>query len=451
MSKSLRIAMFTGAFPVLSETHVLRQINGLIEGGHEVDIYADSREDVDGPVHPELGKHRLMSRTVFTEIPPETVRDELPVWPLTGRAWIPGTGRSIHNMVRLVQAFPQFLTCLAAAPGLMGRVLRRSDYGHQAASLSALYRLARLAPLSRSYHVLHAHGGAAANNFRFARTLWKVPLVASFHGFDFFGLPRQDANQAARKVFATAEVVTADSEYGKALLLQMGCPPDKLRKLPRGLALEDFVFRERVRRAGEPLRILTIARMVEAKGIDYALQAVAALRKHHPLLRYDLLGDGPLRARHEALARELGIQECTIFHGARAAGEVKRLLGEAHLFLLTSVAVDGEQEGQGLVLQEAQAVGLPVVATNQPAFREGVVEEQSACLVPERDAAALVERLNFLAVHPEIWPTMGRTGRALVEQHYDIKKLNAALVQIYREAAGRFHQSRTTRSTSSAS
>jgi colanic acid/amylovoran biosynthesis glycosyltransferase len=84
-----------------------------------------------------------------------------------------------------------------------------------------------------------------------------------------------------------------------------------------------------------------------------------------------------------------------------------------------------------LVLQEAQAVGLPIVSTSVGGIPEGMLDGKSGFLVPERDVDALSDRLRYLVEHPELWPEMGRCGRRLVEEKYDIKMLNSKLVRIY--------------------
>jgi colanic acid/amylovoran biosynthesis glycosyltransferase len=63
---------------------------------------------------------------------------------------------------------------------------------------------------------------------------------------------------------------------------------------------------------------------------------------------------------------------------------------------------------------------------------------QSGYLVPERDTDALAEKLGYLIEHPELWPEMGRKGRAYVEEHYDIDKLNDRLIEIYRQLVSRY-------------
>lgn len=103
--------------------------------------------------------------------------------------------------------------------------------------------------------------------------------------------------------------------------------------------------------------------------------------------------------------------------------------------MLASVtASDGSQEGQGVVLQEAQATGVPVVATDHGPFPEGVV---GGVLVPERDSEALAHALGDLIASPGRWPELGRRGRTLVERHYNADEMIKRLLRIYSSVAGR--------------
>jgi colanic acid/amylovoran biosynthesis glycosyltransferase len=121
--------------------------------------------------------------------------------------------------------------------------------------------------------------------------------------------------------------------------------------------------------------------------------------------------------------------------GPMSEEAVQTLLNEAHIFVLASVtARDGDREGQALVLQEAQASGLPVVATRHNGIPEGVVEGSSALLVPERDEAALADAIEQLVVHPDRWQEMGRRGRSFVAERFEIGALNQRLLEIYGEA-----------------
>lgn len=431
MARPLRIAMFLGSFPVISETFIMRQITGLLDLGHFVDIFANSRPDPSSPVHPEVAKYRLLERTTYIDAPPESIDWEMPVIPLTGRTWPPGSETSIHNSVRAARAVPKFLCCLSKAPRLTFQTLSSAQFGYQAASLSTLYRLAKLCSTSKHYDVLHAHFGPVANSFRFARQLFRAPLCVSFHGYDFSTLPRQEGSNMYRRLFKTVDAVTVNSQYTRGQVEKLGCPPGLLHLLPVGLDPAQFPFRERCRKLAEPVRLLTVARLVPIKGHEYVIQAVAQLREQGCNISYDIVGDGPLKETLGSLMRELNLDQTVTLHGSLDSVGIRRLIDRSHIFILASVSIDGDQEGQGLALQEAQAAGLPVIATNHGALPEGMSAGESGFLVPERDIGALAERLQYLVVHPEQWASMGHKGRAFVEKNFDIQKLNRKLNVIY--------------------
>jgi len=123
MAGPLRIAMFLGSFPVVSETFILRQITGLLDLGHSVHIFANSKPDTSNPVHAEVANYRLLERTTYIDGPPEAIEWEMPVFPLTGRTWPPGSNTSIHNSLRAARALAKILRCLSKAPRLTFQAL----------------------------------------------------------------------------------------------------------------------------------------------------------------------------------------------------------------------------------------------------------------------------------------------------------------------------------------
>jgi colanic acid/amylovoran biosynthesis glycosyltransferase len=429
----LRVAMFVGCFPLVSETFILRQITGLMDLGHEVDIFSQLSPQGTGPVHPDVFEYELFERTMYldTDVPPESGYWQMPVWPITGETWIPGAAESISNTERILRALPILRQCLDANPELLIQVLDPDQYGHGAVSLASLYHLGKLLKVPGKYDVIHAHFGPVANGIRFLKDLWKVPFVVSFHGYDFSTVPRQQGRTVYGRLFPAVDAVTVNSNHTRERLHELGCPQEKVHHLPMGLPLHEFPFATRTLEPGEEVRILTVARLVEIKGHEYSLRAFAKLRGKYPEVHYDIVGDGPLRPSLKALVRELGIESAVTLHGAQAGPVVRQLMSRAHLFLLGSVNVQGDQEGQGLVLQEAQATGLPVIATDHGAFPEGIIPGTSGFLVPERDVDALAERLCWLIDHREQWPEIGRQGRGHVEKNYDIRSLNRRLVALY--------------------
>ena len=428
----MRIAIFVPIFPLISETFILRQITGLLDMGHEVDIYSGNRPRRGSLLQPEVSRYDLLARTTYVDVPSASGYWEMPVLPFWGRTWLPGSTRAIPNALRLAQALPAFARSIRRSPRLVVKVLKLSEYGLQARSLSSLYRLAALCKVRKHYDLLHAHFGPAGNAFRFARELWNAPLVVSFHGYDFSALPKKEGPGLYARLFDTADVVTVNSGYAHDRMVALGCPPPKIHKLPMGVDITGFPFQERTLGADQVVRVLTVGRLVEKKGVEYAIRAFAVAYERHPNMRYDIIGDGPLRPKLEALSKELRVSEAVFFHGARPSDYVKRTMQAAHLFVLASItATDGDEEGQGLVLQEAQASGLPVLATDHNGFSESILPGRSGYLLPERNSTALAERLISLVENPSIWAEMGRAGHKHVEAHYDIRKLNAQLAELY--------------------
>src|SRR6185436_2606004 len=116
---------------------------------------------------------------------------------------------------------------------------------------------------------------------------------------------RKEGPTVYTNLFQTADLITVNSQYTFSCLEKLGCPSKKLRHLPESLNPDEFQFHERALRPGDPLRILSVGRLVEKKGHEYTIRALAKLPANE--FELDIVGDGPLRAALESLATELGV------------------------------------------------------------------------------------------------------------------------------------------------
>jgi colanic acid/amylovoran biosynthesis glycosyltransferase len=286
----------------------------------------------------------------------------------------------------------------------------------------------------RRYDIIHCHFGPNALVGLFARDagILHGKLITTFHGYDVNTYPRKHGHDVYRRLFQRGDLFTANSRFTAGRAEALGCPKDKIVVLPVGVDLGDFKHTVRKATPGEEIRLLTVARLVEVKGIEYGIRAVARVTRSFPRIRYQIVGDGPMLTQLRELADNLGVAGSVDFLGGQTRDEVGRLYDRAHLFLLPGVVgSDGAQEGQGLVLLEAQACGIPVLATRVGGIPESVLDGDSGYLVGQRDVDALSKKLAHLIEHPELWPEMGRKGRALVEGKFDADSLHEQLVGIY--------------------
>lgn len=401
----MKIAFILSAFPTLTEMGVLNQITGLLDEGHDVRIFARAPLAIDA-VHPDVEQYGLMERVSYFAIP-------------------------AGKPARVLRAAGLAGAKLFTSPATVFNSLNAFKYGTPALSMTLLF--AAFAPPANDFDVIHGHFGPNGIIAEFLRSIG-VPggLVASFHGHDASRYPRTAGKHVYDRMFANADAVTANTVFLKEKVVGLGCEPGKIEVIPSAIRVDRFEFRQRTAWRGEPVRILTVGRLVEKKGYEYALRATALLAAKFCNIEYIIVGDGPLRADLERLARDLRIERIVQFAGRATQDSVLGHYNRSDIFLMPSVtARDVDHEGQGLTLQEAQAAGLPVVSTLHNGIPEGCLDGTSAFLVPERDTQGLYVALARLLEHPETWAAMGRAGRNFVAVRYDVPVVTRRLVELY--------------------
>ena len=199
-----------------------------------------------------------------------------------------------------------------------------------------------------------------------------------------------------------------------------------------GIDLNKFDFSSIGRDERKKMRILTVGRLVEKKGIEYGIRGVGEVIKVYPDIEYTIVGDGPLRERIELVIKELNLEKKVKMVGWKLQEEVKNLMREADLFLGPSVTSrNGDQEGIPVTLMEAMACGLPVISTFHSGIPELIQDGETGFLVKERDVKGLAGKISFLVRNPELKRTIGLKARNHVEKFYDIEKLNRQLVDLF--------------------
>lgn len=405
----MKIAFIVGAFPKLSETFILNQITGLLDLGHDVDIFAQFNPEEE-KVHQDVETYHLMEQVHYFDMPSNRLR-------------------------RVLKAVYLLAVTFHKAPLAILKSFNIFKYGTQALSLRLFYIFLSFIKERDTYDIIHCHFGPnGIIGVQLKELGMKGKIVTTFHGYDVNSYPKIAGEDVYSDLFKGGDLFTANTSFTKQQIVRLGGHENKIVILPVGLRIERFTFSERKIQPRGTINILTVGRLVEKKGHEYAIRAIAKVVAKHENILYTIAGDGDLRSELESLALELRIKEYVNFLGVATQNEVIKLYEQSHIFVLPSItASNGDREGQGLVLQEAQATGLPVVSTYHNGIPEGVVDGKSGFLAPEKDVDALAEKIEHLIEHPERWPEMGQFGRKFVEENYDIKKLNRKLVKIYEE------------------
>lgn len=289
--------------------------------------------------------------------------------------------------------------------------------------------------------VLHCQFGMLAEPFVRLRRAGGLSsaIVVHFRGHDLAPFVRSRGPDAYRETFETADMFVTSCLAFQEELQSLGCPSDRIAVIPSPVDLDSFPCRPSRPLHDRRVRLITVARLVEKKGIADALAAVAHLRKtaRHQL-HYRVIGEGPERPRLEALARELGIADIVDMPGAMPSGQVASELARADIFLGPSITDStGARDSTIGTIKEAALVGLPVVATRHGGIPELIEDGVTGRLVPERDPRALADAVSQLLGAPELWPEMTRRARAATEDAYGIPAIAARIEAVYREAVDR--------------
>jgi colanic acid/amylovoran biosynthesis glycosyltransferase len=408
----VKIAFFVGEFPTLSETFILGQIVGLLDRGVEVDIYA-SPPPRGTPVHPKVARAGLLERTHYRPPRPE------------GR-W----SRKAFTLSLLARA-------VVTDPATAARyaVLRGSTFSDPGCSL--LYDM-HARDRRCEYDVIHAHFGSLGRRAVALRDLGLLSgkIVTSFHAVDITSVVRANGPRFYRDLFARGDLFLPISSHAEEILLRLGCPKDRMRVHRMGVDCRALPFEAPAPRGDRPTRLLAIGRLVEKKGFDVLLDALAMSRCRNRL-QLTVIGGGPLFPHLSARVSALGLADSVKLAGWQDRLGVRSALVGCDVLIAPSVtARDGDEEGIPVVIMEAMAVGRPIISTWHAGIPELVEDGVCGRLVRERDVAELAAAIDAMHEDGKRWAEMGAAGRAIVERGFNLEHLNDQLVRLYTAVIG---------------
>jgi glycosyltransferase involved in cell wall biosynthesis/GT2 family glycosyltransferase len=385
------LAIFVDRFPVLSESFVAGEARALSRLGWRVRIEAAAR-----PGRPLPGGARDW-RVDYLE-------DEGALGRGAALAW-------------LLARHP-----LRAAADLAGR---RGWPAGERLPLRGLAPLARRLARAGDVHAhVHFAGPAATHALRAGR-LVAVPVSVAAHAYDIYRSPSALPRKLDRAAF-----VAADCEYTRRDLAAMLAAHErgKVHRIVMGVDRERF---SRTRPHPDDGPVAAIGRYVEKKGFGDLIDAAERLRAERPELRVVIAGDGPLRPELERHVRELGLGEVVELRDTWGHDAVRDLLERSSVLAMPSVvAPDGDRDSMPVVVKEALAMEVPVVATDEVGLAELVRPEWGRLVPPGDDRALAVALAELLAMAPDERAAMGRAGREFVLEHCEVGREAQRLAEL---------------------
>lgn len=395
----MQVTFFVDKYPCYSETFIQSQIDGLALAGVQVNVI-----------------------TLFSD------------------ADIPKAADIRVNAIYTYQS-GKFMTllqrCWSVLRGLGLKSVQRSLWQQKFRLLrSGLFLPALASQWQRKYNhidadIILAHFGTTGVTAAMLMELGLLhgKLVTVFHGFELSEqiiLNRYRAAYAA--LFNSCALCMPVSQLWASRLTELGCAKEKILVHHMGIYPDSFTMLDPERALHQPLRLLSVARLVEKKGLEDAIAAVAILKQQKADVTLKIIGDGPLRSALQNQIAALKLTDRIELTGALAHTQVRQALEESDIFILPSkTAANGDMEGIPVSLMEAMARGLLVVSTEHSGITELISHNQSGYLAAENSPLQLAAWISHIANTADV-AAMRLNARQRIETDFNQQLLNQKLL-----------------------
>jgi colanic acid/amylovoran biosynthesis glycosyltransferase len=344
--------------------------------------------------------------------------------------YLPASETFIYEQIKHLDKYRPYVLCKQRTDD----ALKRFPYRH-------VYRLREMGgQLKRldkmGIRLIYARFGMGGVKMLPYKKMNRLPLLTSFHGSDVSRQCKKNAyyRRMLPKLFLQGEKFTVVCRYMRKKLVNLGCPKRKIVVLKSGLDLEKFPYQPKTAIDEKKLRILSVGRLTEKKGMDDLIIAFSEVVKKYPDATLVIVGDGEERGSLEKLIGKLGLEKKVDLLGRVEHAQVQEEMEKCDIFSIASrTAADGNEEGIPNVIMEAMATGRVVVSTEHAGIPELIEHKQTGYLVPEKDPEKLGEMLLYALNHQDDWRKIVDQGRQKVEEEHDIKKQIAKLEALIRE------------------
>ena len=394
----LTVAYVMSRFPKLTETFILAELEAMDRAGVRIELFPLLRQTGE-PVQPAAV--RWVERAHYLPF------ISLPI--LRAQWWFL---RDHRRRRRYLRAFFDMLAGTWRSPNFF------------LGGLGIFPKVARMAVDMQALGVQHVHCHFA-NHPALAgwliHRLVGIPYSFTAHGSDL----HVDRTMLPTKVGEAAFVATISRDNGTLIEATAG-PGAKPKVTIIHCGVDPATFALVDRSTDGPLRIVAVGTLHEVKGQIHLIEACRLLTARGVDARCRFIGDGPDREALQARIDGYGLSDRVVLAGRMTTDDVARELADADVLVAPSVPTKGgKREGIPVVLMEAMATGLPVVASDLSGIPELVTDGLSGLLVPPGDAAALADALATLAADPAMRRRLGAAGRDTVLDDFDVDR-NAA-------------------------
>ncbi len=275
--------------------------------------------------------------------------------------------------------------------------------------------------LKHRVDIIHSHTRVTSVVAGYLKRTTKIPYVTTCHGFYRRNIGRQLLPMWGDLTIAISDAVK------KHLMIDFFVPENRIRLVPNSIDVANFRVDPIRLDTERPLRkVGIVARLSPVKGHAVLIKAMKKVVEEYPDACLLIFGEGKIKYSLIAIAEELKIMDRVLF--LPSVANTSEVLREIDIFVLPSL-----DEGLGLSILEAQACGIPVVASRVGGIPSIVKNNQTGLLVPPGDVDALSGAILKLMDNSRLAVTLGHEGRLTVEEKFDMSRMVEEMEKVYQE------------------
>ena len=277
---------------------------------------------------------------------------------------------------------------------------------------------------------LHVHfAGLASRTAWWIKRLFGITYSFTGHANDIF-CPKPEQRIGLADLLREASFVVVVSDFG-ASWLQRGFPESahKIQRVYNGLDLSVF---KHATPGAEPVRLLSIGRLIEKKGFKFLIEACRLLRSSGFSFVCQIVGEGPEHSHLQEAIQFSGLSDTVRLRGALPQTELVEILSQSSIFVFPAVHDSaGDTDNLPTVLIEAMASNLPIIATRIAGIPEIVQHNENGVLVPEKDPAQLADAIRVMAGDQGLMERFGGASRRIAEEKFALVNTVGCLKKLF--------------------
>ncbi|MFX0137091.1 MAG: glycosyltransferase family 4 protein [Candidatus Hodarchaeota archaeon] len=374
----MRIGYVLNNFPSLSESFVLNELFELIKNNVEIYIFS-LHYSTDDIRHTEYKEYNFLKKTFYFLIDAKKVFKYLKYF--------------IVNGISLWNLLPHYKRIYKK----IGRIMIASEFAELAKNLNL--------------DLIHAHHDNNAEIAAYFSRLLKIPFTFTKH------IPTNLTNFYKILCKQASGIVTI-SDYNRKVLIQLGVDQEKIWVIPCGIDIEKFKNFPQYNK--NSISLLSVARLVEKKGLKYIIKAMPMIIKRHNVA-LNIIGKGPKKGILINLAKKIGVENKVNFIGTVSDNDLINLYKTSSIFVLPCVYTkNGDVDGIPVAIMEAMAMGLPVISTSVSGIPEIIDNYQNGILVKPKNPLELSKAVIHLLDNPKLCKKYGENGRLKIQNKFNI-------------------------------